>query len=172
MSAGRKRELARAALAALAAAFPAVFDLNGARRPLKVGIRLDVAAAWPTSSTTAIRRALSYYCGSRAYLRTLVTGAARIDLAGQAVGVVTSSEAADARERITELQAQAATRQAAAWAAAWERRRQWRERQRQRQAVELPASGAPPAVAVISTSRLRASLADLRAAGALRKRQA
>jgi sRNA-binding protein len=49
------------------------------RRPLKIGIRLDVLAALDGAVTdTELGLALHYYTGNSWYLRMMTTGAARI----------------------------------------------------------------------------------------------
>jgi sRNA-binding protein len=85
-----------------------------------------------------------------AYWFACKTGAARIDLAGQAVGIVTEGEAAYAAERLAEYHARAAAiRKAAQRAKLVER------------ATAVPVAAPEPPT--------RASLADLHAAAARRR---
>jgi ProP effector len=93
------REVAIETLSVLRERFPAAFaDLNDRRRqPLKVGIHADIVAALPELDAAAIRCAMRFYvCGFR-YQYSVVEGAARIDLNGNAVGIVSADEAEHAR---------------------------------------------------------------------------
>lgn len=90
-------EDARAAIEFLVERFPTCFSLyEWRRRPLKVGIRDDIAAADNTITLQQIRHGLARYCGSDGYLSAMRAGAARIDLDGNVVGAVTEEQAAGA----------------------------------------------------------------------------
>jgi sRNA-binding protein len=66
--------------------------LDGAITPIELGI------------------ALRFYVGNAAYLRGLLKGAWRIDLAGNPVGSVTADQEADAKAKIAAREAKAAAR--------------------------------------------------------------
>jgi ProP effector len=123
--------------------FPSAFARLDARtrRPLKVGIHNDIAAAFPDLDPVEIKRALRFYCGDPRYQRSLVEGATRIDLAGNGAGTVTKAEAENATRAIAGIGAKLAQRH-------------------QRRATSAPAApGAPK----------RLSLRDLRQAAQARK---
>jgi ProP effector len=73
------------------------------RRPLKVGIRDDIAAAMPEIAAADIGLALKIYTGHSAYLGQCTEGAARIDLDGEAAGSVTMQQAAYAAELMAKI---------------------------------------------------------------------
>ncbi|SKA31088.1 ProQ/FINO family protein [Consotaella salsifontis] len=88
------RERARRGRAALAESFPKCFAAHGAdKTPLKIGIYHDIIAAMPDISRGDLRSAMFDYTNGRRYLRNVVEGAPRIDLAGEPSGVVTAEEA-------------------------------------------------------------------------------
>ena len=68
------------------------------RRPLKIGIRDDLAALFPEIEPQTIGQALKIYTLHSGYLRALVEGAPRMDLNGAEVGSVTAEVAGHARE--------------------------------------------------------------------------
>ncbi len=95
-----------ATIAILAKMFPACFAVfEQRRRPLKIGIHLDILAA--TGGAIApdeLRRALSLYVGNPGYLRALMRpGAVRVGLDGEPAGVMTHEEAEHARFRLLKL---------------------------------------------------------------------
>lgn len=85
--------------------FPAAFFKKTSDvKPLKIGIfedildfyeRLDV----PPFSKKALREAINYYSASPAYLKCQKTDAARVDLYGNEVDVVTEDQAKYAYQR-------------------------------------------------------------------------
>ena len=79
----------------LAERFPACFAVNPSyRRPLKLGIHLDILAQ--LSDTIAPRdlsAALRIYVSNVKYLKALVAGADRVDLNGMPAGTVTAEHA-------------------------------------------------------------------------------
>ena len=79
----------------LAETFPKCFVIfEQRRRPLKIGIHLDVLAALDGAVTAEeLSRALGIYAANKWYRESLVAGATRIDLNGQAAGVVTPEQA-------------------------------------------------------------------------------
>jgi len=81
-----------ATLTALALRWPRTFwVLETRRRPLKVGIHLDIMAAGGFSEPE-LRAALRAYTVNAAYRRNLVAGAERIGLDGQPAGTVTAEQ--------------------------------------------------------------------------------
>jgi len=94
----RKHQAGDETISKLAQLYPrAFFVFHQRRRPLKVGIHNDLVAVLPVR---VLRYALMHYTGNTAYLRALRTGAARIDLQGNAAGAVTADEAAKAQLRL------------------------------------------------------------------------
>ena len=83
-------------LPALIEAYPACFDWEQPR-PLKIGIHQDLAAAG--FEKAAIKRALGRYCNRPLYQGALQAGAVRMDLQGQASGVVAEDEVRTAPRR-------------------------------------------------------------------------
>src|SRR5262249_42709867 len=137
---GARREAVAAAIMLLAELFPRRFSIfEGRRRPLKLGIHLDLLTALDGAITpTELHRALGFYCSNPVYLSHLRKGAWGLDLNGEPAGAVTDDEEAHARETLARIKAKQKARAAAAKAQA------------------------PP-----STKRL--SLADLKAAALARK---
>jgi ProP effector len=87
-----------AAIALLARAFPKCFFILETRRvPLKVGIRADIIAKLG-AEPTALQIALQFYTHNKIYLKKLVAGAQRFDLAGEPAGIVTADQEAQAKE--------------------------------------------------------------------------
>jgi ProP effector len=86
--------------------FPETFSLlETRRRPLAIGIAANIAAYGDVAALRPkdLRRALGYYADSVGYLRGCQVGAARIDLAGSEVGIVTADEAEHARQKLNEV---------------------------------------------------------------------
>ena len=78
--------------------FPKCFYLRADyRRPLKLGIRADLAPLVPFAEEE-LMAALGHYARGDWYLRACVEGAPRIDLEGKVVGTVTTQEATFAHE--------------------------------------------------------------------------
>src|SRR5258705_1764523 len=84
-----------ATLARLAEAFPQTFVLEKYRPhwPLKVGIAADIPTRCPAIERRVLAAALSAYARRAMYLRSLVAGAARLDLDGNPAGEVTVRDA-------------------------------------------------------------------------------
>jgi ProP effector len=99
-----KTKLANAAIALLAERFPAAFTLfDQHRKPLKIGVHHDIAAAAPGLLSLRRRRiALHRYTHSLGYLGNLRAGVERIDLNGQPAGVIGEEEAEAARKQFKE----------------------------------------------------------------------
>jgi len=85
--------------------FPsAFFKQTRSIKPLRIGIFEEISDFYhrldsPTFSKKALRDALAYYCTSPAYLNCQKTDAARIDLFGNEVELVTSDQAKYAQQR-------------------------------------------------------------------------
>jgi sRNA-binding protein len=94
----RKRKAAvLATVTLLAERFPAAFfTFEGQRRPLKIGIAVDICEAVPEINKEHLQWALARYCMSPGYLRSLTSGVVRIGLAGDPAGTVTEEAAAKA----------------------------------------------------------------------------
>jgi len=113
-----KQDLA-AALARLAEAFPQTFVLEKHRphRPLKVGIAADISPRCPAVERRVLSVALRVYTRRVMYLQSLVAGAARVDLDGNAAGEVTASDAEHAVAKLAGILASREAGRAAAVAA-------------------------------------------------------
>jgi ProP effector len=146
MSAARDQNVG-AVLELLAEKWPACFSIyEQRRRPLKVGIHVDIVAVLDGAVTpTELSRALKAYASNKVYRARLSVGATRIDLAGEPAGVVTAAEAEHAVDKLAELK----TTKKAALAAT---------------RSHPPPAEAPP--------KKLLSLADLRIAARLRKEAA
>lgn len=85
--------------------FPNAFFKKGNQiKPLQIGIFNEIVEFYerldtPPFSKKALREALSYYSSSPAYLNCQKTSAARIDLYGNEVDVVTEEQAHYAHQR-------------------------------------------------------------------------
>lgn len=88
--------------------FPAAFFKKGNQiKPLKIGIFDDIIDFYerldsPPFSKKSLREALSYYSASPAYLNCQKPDAARVDIYGNEVDVVTPDQAKYAHQRYTE----------------------------------------------------------------------
>src|SRR4051812_37844621 len=95
----RRAREAYAAVGLLVETFPAAFvRIN--RRPLKLGIHDDLLARG--IATDVVKAGLGSYCRSTGYLEAMKAGAARIDLDGNAAGVVTPDDAEHAARKRAE----------------------------------------------------------------------
>ena len=103
---------ARAVIELLAERWPKCFVVfERARRPLKIGISRDIMTALDGAVTPAeLGLALSIYCGNVRYLRALHRGLGqpRIDLNGEAAGVVSEHDAECAAARLAARSTRAA----------------------------------------------------------------
>jgi sRNA-binding protein len=102
-------------IAVLAEHFPAVFALEGwqAHKPLKIGIKEDIAAAGIMPAED-IRPALRLYVQRLMYQRALAAGGSRYDLNGEPCGEVTAEQAAGAAAAAAHIAAVAQTKATAA----------------------------------------------------------
>jgi ProP effector len=105
------RTTAYATIELLAATWPNCFAVKYRdRRPLKIGIADDVAAAVEGAITSdELDAAFAVYTRQPGYLRGLKGGAARVDLDGNPAGAVTAEQAATARRHLERIR----TRQSA-----------------------------------------------------------
>src|SRR5260370_721747 len=96
-------------VAMLAARFPQTFVADSARphRPLKLGIDRDLVALGVLDEASAAKT-LRHYCSRLMYRRSLVAGAVRVDLDGQAAGEVAAAHAAHAQRIVTRIEASGA----------------------------------------------------------------
>lgn len=83
------------------------------RRPLKIGIHLDIEAAGSITSEE-IRAALGFYCSNTSYLRACREGADRIGLDGSPAGSVSADHAARCARLLTYRLAKAVAKKAPA----------------------------------------------------------
>lgn len=97
-----RRQTAHYVREILAARFPKCFSASEAipKKPLKVGIGLDVMLMLPELSAYAVALALEDYTWGRRYCESMKRGAPRIGLDGEEDGFVTDQEAAQAAHRI------------------------------------------------------------------------
>lgn len=112
----RNSAKAEEGLAALIAAYPAVFD-RANPRPLAIGIHKELLAAAReerlAAPTSAIRMAIDRWTGSREYLAGLVESAARVNLQGEPDGEVTAAQADTARQTLEKREQRRQARQKA-----------------------------------------------------------
>ena len=175
-------------IAVLAEHFPAVFALERwqPHRPLKIGIKDDIAAAGIMPAED-IGPTLRLYVRRLQYQRALAAGGSRYDLNGEPSGEVTAEQAAGAAASAAHIEARARSTGAAA-IAAWKAnkpRKVWKvfpdydasklgKRREpedvtaaQPPAAELAATPAPLAEPVVK----RLGLADLKKAARERREQ-
>jgi len=94
-------------IAYLAEKFPACFSIEGAAKPLKVGIFQDLAeklAEDETVSKTRLRHALRHYTSSWRYLKSVKAGSFRIDLEGKEAEAIDEAQAEYAKKTLAESQ--------------------------------------------------------------------
>ena len=128
-----------AALANLAERYPQTFVLEKYQphRPLKVGIAADLMERCSEHDHHELSVALTVYTRRIMYLRSLVAGAARVDLDGKEAGEVTARDAEYATAKLAKI---LASREAAAVAA--------KGGERVKPAA-VPPSPAPPAATTL-----------------------
>ena len=71
-------------------------------KPLKVGIKEDLKAAYPNVPDAVIKRALGRHCGSARYLKTLAKGGPRYDMNGTTSGEVSPEAQETARQELAD----------------------------------------------------------------------
>lgn len=100
MSWTQKRNRSRRVRLILSDRFPNCFRGFGEQKPpLKVGIDRDIIIAMPELTWGELMLGLTDYTFGKTYIENVIAGAARIDLNGNAVDIVTEVEAAHARYR-------------------------------------------------------------------------
>ncbi len=95
-------------IAFLAERFPQCFSAEGEARPLKIGIFQDLVERVQGEmglSKTQLRSALRLYTSSWRYLYGIKAGAARVDLDGNACGVLDEQHVEHARKQLEEAKA-------------------------------------------------------------------
>jgi ProP effector len=97
-------------VAMLAARFPHTFVAESSKphRPLKLGIDRDLVALGVLDDASAAM-VLRHYCGRLMYRRSIVAGAVRVDLDGQAAGEVAAEHAEHSQRIVTRIEASRAT---------------------------------------------------------------
>jgi len=133
-------------IAFLAERFPNCFSAEGEARPLKIGIFQDLVERVQgemSLSKTQLRSALRLYTSSWRYLYGIKAGATRVDLDGNACGVLDEQHVQHARQQLEEakarVQAQREQQKAAKREAAGEEGAEPR-----RPAARKPADGDAP----------------------------
>jgi len=107
-------------IAYLAEKFPLCFILEGEAKPLKIGLFQDLAKALQDDervSKTQLRHALRQYTSNWRYLHGCREGAVRVDLYGEAAGVIEAEHATHAAEQLAEAKAKFAEKRKAELAA-------------------------------------------------------
>lgn len=95
-------------IAFLAERFPHCFSAEGEARPLKIGIFQDLVSRVEGElnlSKTQLRSALRLYTSSWRYLHGVKAGAIRVDLDGNACGVLEEQHVEHARQQLEEAKA-------------------------------------------------------------------
>src|SRR5260221_329942 len=89
----KKQEAAAAVIDTLAEKWPNAFFADPQkRRPLKVGVRLDILQALPGVNKKTLSAALRFYTRHPCYVQAVVKGQARVDLSGVEVGPVSERD--------------------------------------------------------------------------------
>lgn len=102
-----KRITSKEIIAHLVEKFPACFTLEGAVKPLKVGIFKELALALAEDekvSKTQLRQALRHYTSSWRYLKSIKLGSHRINLAGENAELIDEEQASFALKTLKESQ--------------------------------------------------------------------
>jgi len=110
-----KRTSNKEIIAYLAEKFPACFSLEGAAKPLKIGIFQDLAeklADDENISKTRLRQALRHYTSSWRYLKSIKKDSYRIDLEGQNAEQIDQEQADYANKTLKESQEKFANKKA------------------------------------------------------------
>jgi ProP effector len=102
-----KRITSKEIIAHLVEKFPACFTIEGAVKPLKVGIFQELALALAEDekvSKTQLRQALRHYTSSWRYLKSIKLGSHRINLAGEDAELIDEEQANFAAKTLKESQ--------------------------------------------------------------------
>lgn len=95
--------------------FPLCFIAEGEAKPLKIGLFQDLADALADDenvSKTLLRQAMRAYTSNWRYLHACKEGAVRVDLNGEAAGVVDAEQAAHAAQTLEQAKAAFAEKKA------------------------------------------------------------
>jgi len=114
----KKQEAAAAVIDTLAEKWPNAFFADPQkRRPLKVGVHLDILEALPGVNKKTLSAALRFYTRHPCYVQAVVKGQARVDLSGVEVGPVSERDremaAAELRKGAPKQEREAEARRAA-----------------------------------------------------------
>jgi sRNA-binding protein len=164
----RERRALEEIIATLGELFPGVFIVEAwqRHRPLKVAIHRDLIDRGILLPAEC--RALSRYCGRRAYQIALARGGPRFDLDGEPSGEVTAAEQESAKVAIACMDARAIQRAAGAKAA----RKAARAGKRAAPKAHAKPAAKTQSVPTPAGPRQPSSLADLKRAAAERKQAA
>ncbi|MBA6390779.1 RNA chaperone ProQ [Colwellia sp. BRX10-3] len=102
-----KRISTKEIIAYLAEKFPACFSVEGAAKPLKIGIFQDLAEKLTgdeTVSKTRLRQALRHYTSSWRYLKAIKMGVFRVDIDGNDAAEIDQEQADYASKTLKESQ--------------------------------------------------------------------
>ncbi|WP_081181474.1 RNA chaperone ProQ [Colwellia sp. PAMC 21821] len=102
-----KRISTKEIIAYLAEKFPACFSIEGAAKPLKIGIFQDLAEKLTgdeTVSKTRLRQALRHYTSSWRYLKAIKMGVFRVDIDGNDAAEIDQEQADYASKTLKESQ--------------------------------------------------------------------
>ena len=102
-----KRISSKEIIAYLAEKFPECFSIEGAAKPLKIGIFQELATELAEDdkvSKTRLRQALRHYTSSWRYLKSIKSGSFRIDLAGKDAEAIDDAQAEYALKTLKESQ--------------------------------------------------------------------
>ncbi|MEW6992411.1 RNA chaperone ProQ [Colwelliaceae bacterium 6441] len=102
-----KRTSTKEIIAYLAVKFPACFTVEGAAKPLKIGIFQELAeklADDETVSKTRLRQALRHYTSSWRYLKAVKLGAFRVNVDGEQTAEIDQEQADYAAKTLKESQ--------------------------------------------------------------------
>jgi len=134
----KNRSANQAAIALIADTYPKAFSRDKVR-PLKIGIQEDLVADGKLPAGK-IKRALASYVRSPLYYKSMQLGAERVDLQGNAAGVVSELEAAHAKEMLKKIRQQRRDRQQQQLQQQEEKQRQERLSNKLAQLVNKPTN--------------------------------
>ncbi|MGA8120929.1 RNA chaperone ProQ [Rouxiella badensis] len=140
-------------IAFLAERFPLCFSAEGEARPLKIGIFQDLVErvqGEENLSKTQLRSALRLYTSSWRYLYGVKVGAQRVDLDGNACGVLEEQHVEHARKQLEEAKARVQAQRAEQQAKRREANGENAEPRRPRPAAKKPAPRRENAPAAVS----------------------
>lgn len=134
-------------IAFLAERFPQCFSAEGEARPLKIGIFQDLVERVQgenSLSKTQLRSALRLYTSSWRYLYGIKAGAIRVDLDGNACGVLDEQHVEHARKQLEEAKARVQAQREQQKAKKREAGEDTAERRPRKPAPRKPAEGDAP----------------------------